>query len=413
MNHTCTARMQEACARAKDLLDATDAQVEHGLELHRASVIVDCYGFNPRPHTRAMAERLNELAETASGYRAFESMRAEVQETAAVWDAEAFAQSKTAWDASGVTCIVQNVGRARNVPQTLTSVARFDHKCDRLRDVAAKALNADDVVAAKASGKHCYVYSLNGVPLFDEWLDGEDDMRPIRDFSRLGVRMMHLAYNRRNRIGDGCTETNPAGLSDFGRDVVAHMNRVGVIVDTAHCSWPTTLDAARASAAPMVASHTTCASIHHHARGKPDEILKAIADTGGFAGMCMIPFFLSERGTIVDLLDHIEHAVKVMGEDHVGVGADSAFNAPAAHGLTISAPPGAPKENWWGNWKPGQIEFSDENRCERESGSLCWTNFPYITVGLGARGFSDDAIQKIMGGNFLRVLRAVTAMSKD
>lgn len=407
MEDPCKKAIEEAWARAKELLGATDAQIEHGLDVHRSSIVVDGYGFNPRPNTRAMADRLNAFAAAGADYRSFESLRLECNETAAIWDPEAFEQFKTAWDASGVTCIVQNVGRSRTLDLAREAVARFTHKGDRLRHFVTKATNADDVIETKKANRHCYVFSLNDVQLYNEIYQGHEDMRPIREFSRLGVRMMHLAYNRRNRIGDGCTETNPSGLSDFGREVVAEMNRVGVIVDTAHASWPTTLDAARTSSAPMVASHTVCASLRHHVRGKPDQILKAIADTDGLAGMCMISFFLGQHGTIVDLLDHITHAVNVMGEDHVGLGGDVCFVAPGPEGVKINTPPGAPKGNWWGNWKPGQVDSSKANRYEESRGSLSWVVFPYITVGLVTRGFTDDAIRKIMGGNFVRVLRAV------
>ena len=99
-----------------------------------------------------------------------------------------------------------------------------------------------------------------------------DELRVIRLFHQLGVRMMHLTYNRRNPLGDGAGEPNDGGLSDFGRQAIAEMNRLGVIVDVAHSGWRTSLEAAKASSRPMVASHTTCAGLYKHFRGKPDEV---------------------------------------------------------------------------------------------------------------------------------------------
>jgi len=401
------ADIEDAKECAKKLLGVSEAQIERGLELHRSMVVVDCYGFNPHPYTVAMQQRLQGFVDSGMCYREYEAARIDLFQTAPIHDPEAFEQFKTAWESAGVTCIVQNIGPSRNILQALNSVARFDYKCERLSRFVRKAHNADDILECKREGKHCYIYSLNDVPLLDNWYSGEEDMRPIRDFMRLGVRMMHLTYNRRNRIGDGCTETNPAGLSDFGREVVGFMNRVGVIVDTAHSSWQTTVDAARASSSPMVASHTVCAALRNHVRAKPDEALKAIADTDGLVGICMISYFLREDGGgIVELLDHIEYAVKLIGENHVGVGADTAYVVPPPEGAKVAPPPGR-RENWWGNWKPGQIADKNTPIDPNRKRSLTWTNFPFITVGLVARGFSDEAIQKIMGGNFLRVLKAV------
>ena len=163
-----------------------------------------------------------------------------------------------AWRASGVTCIFQNAGEEGQDPMRLIKrLARFTYVTDHLRDQVSKASTPDDVEAAKANGRHCLYLTGNGVPLTQDWLSVPDELRYLRIFYQLGIRMMHLTYQRRNMIGDGCAEKANGGLSDFGRSVIAEMNRVGVIPDCAHSGWQTSLEAAQISSRPVVAA--TCA----------------------------------------------------------------------------------------------------------------------------------------------------------
>ena len=114
-----------------------------------------------------------------------------------------------------------------------------------LGEFVTKAAVPEEIVVARKSGKHCLYFSGNGVPLTQQWNSVEDELRYIRIFFQLGIRIMHLTYNRRNMIGDGCAEPANAGFSDFGRAVIAEMNRVGVIPDCAHSGWQTSLEAAK------------------------------------------------------------------------------------------------------------------------------------------------------------------------
>lgn len=109
-------------------------------------------------------------------------------------------------------------------------------------------------------------------------------------------------------------EGDDGGLSDFGRTAIAEMNRLGIIVDVAHSGWRTSLEAAKASKKPMVASHTACATLHKHYLGKPDEIIKAICDSGGLLGIGCIPKFLGGKGDINAMLHHIDYALKTFAK---------------------------------------------------------------------------------------------------
>jgi membrane dipeptidase len=155
-----------------------------------------------------------------------------------------------------------------------------------LRSEVSKAVVPADIEAAKRNGRRCLYFTGNGIPLTQEWNTPEDELANVRIFFQLGIRMMHLTYQRRNMIGDGCGEPGNAGLSDFGQTAIRELNRQGIIPDCAHSGWRTSLEAAKASGKPVVASHSTCAALHPHIRSKPDEVIRAIADSGGYIGIC-------------------------------------------------------------------------------------------------------------------------------
>jgi membrane dipeptidase len=218
--------------------------------------------------------------------------------------------------------------------------------------------------------------------------------------------MMHLTYNRRNPLGDGAGEPNDGGLSDFGRQAIAEMNRLGVIVDVAHSGWRTSLEAAKASIKPMVASHTTCAGLYKHFRGKPDEAIHAICETGGLIGICCIPRFLGGTGDIAAFLDHIDYAVKRFGTDHVAIGTDVAYvsrnepseRAKVGKGRDGRSPLALSGNQWEHLWPPDAYQSTPQG-----VQSLAWTNWPLFTVGMVQRGHTDEDIRKILGQNVLRV----------
>jgi membrane dipeptidase len=315
------------------------------------------------------------------------------------------AEFQEAWKASGVTCIFQNCGEESQDPLVLLKrLARFTYVTDMMRDFVQKAVGPDDIVAAKKQNKQCLYFTGNGVPLTQAWVSVEDELRYVRVFFQLGIRMMHVTYNRRNMLGDGCAEPANAGLSDFGRAAVAEMNRVGVIVDVAHSGWQTSLEAAKASRRPMVASHSGCVAVNRHIRCKPDEVIRAIADTGGLIGICCIPRFLGRGGDVAALLDHIDYVAKRFGTDHVAIGTDVAYTSRNAEAENKKIPRGPrARTRFAALWPPDALGGERSGRAQ----SLAWTNWPLFTLGLVQRGYSDADIQKILGGNMLRVARAV------
>ena len=402
---TPPARTNEVIQRARqaalEVLKPTPKQLEHGLELHKASLVFESYGFSPR--AAIDAEAYAKAIEAGAGADELEDLRNEMSATRCVTDPAERIEYVEAWEASGVTCIFQNAGGGQDPARVMRRLAQFTYVTDMFRDFVVRAATPDDIVAAKRQNKHCLYFSSNSVPLAERWESAQGELAFVRPLFQLGMRMMHMTYNRRNMLGDGCAEPANAGLSDFGRAAVAEMNRVGVIPDVAHSGWQTSLETAKVSTRPMVASHTACVGVHRHIRGKPDEVIKAIADTGGYIGICAIGGFLGGKGDIQAMLDHIDYAVRRFGADRVAIGTDIAYssrNSVAENKKIPKGPRGRPR--WESLWPPGSLGGQDH-------ASLAWTNWPMFTVGMVQRGYSDAVIQKILGGNVLRVARATLA----
>ena len=400
--------IQQARQVALDILKPSDKDLKQGLELHADSLVFETYGFAPR--AAVDGDAIRQAAEAGASPIELKDMREEMSMTRYATDPAERAEFAEAWEAAGVTCIFQNAGEEGQDPMRLIKrLARFTHATDLMRDFLPKAVTADDVETAKKENRHCLYFSGNGAPLRQHWVSVEDELRYIRVFFQLGIRMMHLTYQRRNMIGDGCGEATDGGLSDFGRAVVAEMNRVGVIVDVAHSGWKTSLDAARASEKPMVASHTVCAALNKHIRSKPDEVIGAIVDTGGMVGICCIPSFLGGQGHIGAMLDHIDYVVRKFGADHVGIGTDVAYTSRNSAAENKKIPPRArARSDFRSLWPEGSLTAPAGSHPKARQ-SMAWTNWPLFTVGLVQRGHSDDDIRKILGGNMLRVARDVLA----
>jgi membrane dipeptidase len=398
--------IRKARDAAMAVLQPSAKDLQHGLELHADALVFDAYGFSPRCAIDGEAVKAAVMA-GASDVE-LDDLRENLSMTRCVTSEAELAETLEGWRASGVTCIFQNAGQECQDPMRLLKrLAHFTYTTDHLREFVAKAATPADIEAAKAAGKHCLYFTGNGVPLTQDWLSIPDELRYLTIFFHLGIRMMHLTYQRRNMIGDGCAETSNAGLSDFGRAVIAEMNRVGVIPDCAHSGWQTSLEAAKVSTKPVVASHSTAAALHPHIRSKPDEVIQALADSGGYIGICCISRFLRGKGDLNAFLDHIDHVAKKFGTDHVAIGTDIAYtsrNSAAENKKAAVAGLRRKREDFRSLWPKDDFIASEEADL-----SLSWTNWPLYTVGLVQRGYSDDDIRKILGGNVMRVAKASLA----
>lgn len=395
----------EAIAKARRaalaLLKPTPAQLERGLELHAASVVIEPYGFAPRAAWNG--DEVRRAHEQGASDDELETLMDEMENTRYVPDQGERDEFVAAWRSSGVTCIFQNAGQESQAPlKLLRRLGYFTYAVDMLRDFIVRVVEAEDILLAKESGRAAMVLTANGVPLEQRWATVAAELGLIRTFFQLGVRMMHLTYNRRNMIGDGCAEPSDAGLSDFGRAVVAEMNRTGIIVDVAHSGQRTSLEAAKASSKPMVASHSACYALNPHYRAKRDEVIQAIADTGGFIGICAVADFLGRSHDLNAMLDHVDYAVRKFGVDHVAIATDYSYRSRAAGREHRKIPARRRLRPGWEAFWPTRIAQYPEGQ-----ETMAWTNWPLFTVGLAQRGYSDADIRKLVGGNALRVAKAI------
>lgn len=395
--------IQQARDAGLAVLKPSAKDLQHGLELHADALVFDAYGFSPR--AALDGEVLKAAVMAGASDAELEDLREDMSMTRHITSAEEQREYREGWLASGVTCIFQNAGQECQDPMRLLKrLARFTYTTDMLRNFVSKAVTPADVEAAKQAGKRCLYLTGNGVPLTQDWISIPDELRYLKIFYQLGIRMMHLTYQRRNMIGDGCAEKANAGLSDFGRATIAEMNRVGVIPDCAHSGWQTSLEAAQVSGKPVVASHSTAAALHPHIRSKPDEVIKALADSGGYIGICCIGSFLRGKGDLNAFLDHIDHVAKKFGVDHVAIGTDTAYSSRNVAAESKKASVGVlrrRREDFRSLWPKDDFVSTSE-----ASQSIAWTNWPLFTVGLVQRGYSDDDIRKIIGGNVMRVAKA-------
>lgn len=231
---------------------------------------------------------------------------------------------------------------------------------------------------------------------------GQDPAR-VDEFYRLGVRVIQPTYNIANLIGDGCLEKRNAGLSNFGREAVKRMGEIGMAVDLSHCGDQTTADAISLSSRPPLITHSGCRAIFRHPRNKEDRELRAMAERGGVIGIYMMPY-LGGTGYATEemMLNHIEYALKVCGENHVGIGTDQSVMpvretpdylkqlrdvVTARRKAGIAAP---------GDERP--IYLKELNYPRRLEG---------VAVAMAKRGHSSTVIEKVMGGNFHRAFREI------
>lgn len=224
-----------------------------------------------------------------------------------------------------------------------------------------------DLGGAKRNGR---IGILLGMQNSDHFRSAAD----VPDFYALGQRVSQLTYNGPNRIGHGCIDRHDAGLTPFGESIVRAMNSSGMAIDVSHAGERTTLDTFAVSSRPVLITHSNCKALTPHPRCKSDDVIRAMARQGGVMGITSIRAFVRRRGqgTLAEALDHFDHAAKLVGVEHVGIGSDTDIG-PEARGLDAA-----------GLNTPRRI-FD-------------------ITEGLLRRRYKESDVELILGGNFRRAL---------
>ncbi|HVZ47654.1 MAG TPA: membrane dipeptidase [Gemmatimonadaceae bacterium] len=300
--------------------------------------------------------------------------------------------------ASGITAVNLTIG-GRDPESVFRDMAKWEDDIRRHPDVLMNVRSVADLAAAKAGKKFGLIYG------FQDSVAVGDDLSRVALFHAFGIRIIQVTYNVHNLVGDGCLEPVDHGLTPFGHDFVAELNAKRIIVDTGHTGIRTTEDAIAASKVPIAISHSGCRAIANRPRSKPDETLKKLADRGGVIGIYLMPFLtMGPQPTSDDLLQHIEHAANVAGEDHVGIGSDLSTTPHVVDAEymrvhrtfvenRIRQGIAAPGED------PEVPMFTKDLNAPRR--------MEMIADKLAARGHTAARIEKIIGGNFHRLCREV------
>ena len=305
--------------------------------------------------------------------------------------------------ASGVTAVNVTVNEVGNGPdrfeKTIAGMARVEHELTAHPDVFLKVLSAKDLNDAKSSGRLGLIFGFQDTSML------QGDLTRLVTFYDLGVRISQPTYNRRNLMGDGCVEAADGGLSRLGYDWIAEMNRLHMLLDLSHAGPRTISQGIAASTAPMAITHTGCRALVDVPRNTYDDSLKALADRGGVAGIYFMPFLrASGQPHADDVIRHLEHAVNVCGEDHVGLGTDGGIS-----GIELNEAYAKSQRKFFedrtkaGIAAPGEApdvfnlipEYNDPRR------------FKTLADDLARRGWTAGRIEKILGGNFARLFGEV------
>ena len=300
---------------------------------------------------------------------------------------------------SGLTAVNVTLNGNGNGPvafsSTIQNIAFLEREFDAHPDAFVKVKTVADIRRAKDAKR------LGLIPGFQDATMLEDDLSRVETFHRLGIRVIQLTYNRRNLLGDGCLEPANAGLSGFGRAVVGRMNDTGILVDLSHCGRQTTLDGITASSMPVSVTHSGCAALSDNPRNKSDEQLRKMADKGGVVGIYLMPYLRpAGQPAAADVLAHIEHAIKVCGEDHVGIGSDQSITPidPTPEYRKLHAETVRERRRL-GISAPGESEealvYTPELNSPRR--------LDQIADRMATRGHGAARIEKVIGGNWLRL----------
>lgn len=258
----------------------------------------------------------------------------------------------------------------------------------------------EDIVRAKQTGKLGVIMGWqNGKPLGDQ-------IDRVALFHELGMRVIQLTYNEANLLGDGCLEKRNAGLSDLGLKMVEEMNRVGIAIDLSHCAPQTCLDAAHHSSKPVLLTHANANAVIKRPRNKSDEVIKAVAATGGVVG-CSIHAYLSWRGDprqqplLSDFVANVKYIGELVGYDHVGIGTDfpSVDTYEAVRHVMVMSRTKYAKSG--GDFSDA---FGDVMEARYPVETPTPAQFPAFTHALHEAGLTDSQILGVLGGNFQRAL---------
>ncbi|MFL1465760.1 dipeptidase [Marinobacter sp. DUT-3] len=304
----------------------------------------------------------------------------------AKWGRELFEDMRK----GGLTAANCTVSVWEDFQATVDNIVLVNELIEDNSDLVMKVRTTDDIRKAKELGKTGIIMGFQNAHAF------EDQLGYIQIFKDLGVGVVQMCYNTQNLIGTGCYERD-GGLSGFGREVVAEMNRVGIMCDLSHVGSKTSEEVILESRKPVCYSHCLPSGLKEHPRNKSDEELRFIAEHGGFVGVTMFTPFLKKGvdATIDDYVEAIAYIVDIVGEDQVGIGTDFTQGQDKAFFDMLTHDKGYARE------------LTRFGKIVNPEGIRTIGEFPNLTAALLRNGFSEELTRKLMGENWLRILGEV------
>ena len=280
------------------------------------------------------------------------------------------------------------VGGATAYDDALQFIAAWSGFAGRNSEVFSLVGRAEDIDHAKARHKIAVIMGLQNA---DEFREPKD----VKDFYDLGLRCAQLTYNTQNLIGSGSTERVDGGVTDYGALIIKAMNDVGMLIDVSHSGDRTTLDAIEISPKPIAITHSNCRALNNHPRLKTDEAIRKLAAKGGVMGITGVRMFVkgAEPTTIEDIVDHIDHVVKLVGIEHVGIGSDS----------DLMGYDHMPKDQYEKLKAAYKSSYAFRDKIDTDGFDHPRKVYD-LTAALLKRGYSEANIQAVLGGNFRRLL---------
>jgi membrane dipeptidase len=299
---------------------------------------------------------------------------------------------------SGITAVNLTIG-GTDPEGVFRDMAKWERDIRAHPEVLMSVRSVADLETAKRTKRLGIIYG------FQDGVAIGKDLSRVDLYKAFGLRIVQLTYNIRNMFGDGCLQPENGGLTPLGHELVAELNAKRVIVDLGHVGQKTTADAIEASKVPVAISHSACRAIADRPRSKRDEELRRMAEKGGVVGIYLMPFLtLSGQPSSDDLIRHLEHALKVCGEDHVGIGSDLSITPHKVDDAYLRTQRAFIEQRMKaGISAPGEdpaipMFVTDLNSPRR---------MEMIADKLLARGHSEARVEKIIGGNFARLMKDV------
>lgn len=311
------------------------------------------------------------------------------------WDSPAVFDSL---HAGGVTAFNATVATLENFTQTLDNIAAWLLRFKTYEETVIQVKSVADILQAKRENKVGVILGFqNTTPI-------ENDLDRLALFHALGVKIIQLTFHERNLLGSGCYERRDDGLSHFGVDVIEDMNRLGILIDLSHVGVRSTMEAIEASDRPVAITHANAKPYYDVPRNKTDDALKRVAERGGVIGTTAIAAFLRTGydSTLADYIDAIDDMVARVGVDHVGIGTDFTQDQPESFGRYIGSQQGTKYP----------AKFVDPSRSQSAGlryplGLQSPDEMPNLAGALLDRGYSQTDVEKILGGNWLRLFEEV------